>query len=208
VGGQVRLGAERDGRLIDIGGLLAREGLPDSLIGLVQHGPEMLQQASEVVELGALAETFGLDEVSVLPPIARSGKILCAGINYKSHLAENPAARMPDEPFFFSKLPSVIIGHGNPIIHNPRTRQLDWEVELAAVIGRTDRRLQRESAVECVAGYTVLNDVSARDVQFKDHQITLGKNFDTFAPMGPCLPRPTSCPIFKTCGFDPGLTTS
>jgi 2,4-diketo-3-deoxy-L-fuconate hydrolase len=194
VGAQVRLGAERDGRLIDIGGLLAREGLPDSLIGLVQHGPEMLQQAAEVVERGGLAETFGLDEVSLLPPIARPGKVLCAGINYKSHLDENPAARMPDEPFFFSKLPSVIIGHGNPIIHNPRTRQLDWEVELAAVIGRTARRLQSESAVECVSGYTVLNDVSARDVQFKDHQITLGKNFDTFAPMGPCLATPDELP--------------
>jgi 2,4-diketo-3-deoxy-L-fuconate hydrolase len=190
VSGQVRLGAERDGRLIDIGGLLAREGLPDSLIGLVQHGPEMLQQAAEAVERGGLAETFGLDEVSVLPPIARPGKILCAGINYKSHLDENPAARMPDEPFFFSKLPSGIIGYGDPIIHNPRTTQLDWEVELAAVIGRTARRLQGESAVECVAGYTVLNDVSARDVQFKDQQITLGKNFDTFAPLGPCLVTP------------------
>jgi 2,4-diketo-3-deoxy-L-fuconate hydrolase len=77
----------------------------------------------------------GWTRVSVLPPIARPGKILCAGINYKSHLDENPAAHMPDEPFFFSKLPSVIIGYGNPIIHNPRTRQLDWEVELAAVIG-------------------------------------------------------------------------
>jgi 2,4-diketo-3-deoxy-L-fuconate hydrolase len=194
VGGQVRLGAERDGRLIDIGGLLAREGLPDSLIGLVQHGPEMLQQAAEVVERGGLAETFGLDEVGLLPPIARPGKVLCAGINYRSHLDENPAARMPDQPFFFSKLPSVIIGHGNPIIHNPRTRQLDWEVELAAVIGRTARRLQRESAVEYLAGYTVLNDVSARDVQFKDQQITLGKNFDTFAPMGPCLATPDELP--------------
>jgi 2-keto-4-pentenoate hydratase/2-oxohepta-3-ene-1,7-dioic acid hydratase in catechol pathway len=141
-----------------------------------------------------LAETFGLDEVSVLPPIARPGKVLCAGINYKSHLDENPAARMPDQPFFFSKLPSVIIGQGNPIIHNPRTRQLDWEVELAAVIGRTARRLQGQSAVECVAGYTVLNDVSARDVQFKDQQITLGKNFDTFAPMGPCLATPDELP--------------
>ncbi len=184
----VRLGLERDGRLADVGGLLAIDGLPDSVLGLLREGPEAVRRAAEIVEHGVgKAGTFALDEVRVLPPIARPGKILCAGINYKSHLDENPAAKMPQEPFFFSKLPSAVIGQGDAIVHNPRTQRLDWEVELAAVIGRTAKGLRRETALDCVAGYTILNDVSARDVQFKDFQITLGKNFDTFAPLGPCL---------------------
>jgi 2-keto-4-pentenoate hydratase/2-oxohepta-3-ene-1,7-dioic acid hydratase in catechol pathway len=80
-----------------------------------------------------------------------------------------------------------VIGPGERIVHPRLTQQMDYEVEFAIVIGRNMRRTPPEQAMECVAGYTILHDVSARDVQFKDNQITLGKNFDTFCPMGPCI---------------------
>ena len=102
-------------------------------------------------------------------------------------MTENPAATKPEEPFIFAKLPSGVIGPGDPIVKPAQTEQLDYEVELAVVIGRTMRDVVAERALEHVAGYTIMNDVSARDVQFRNNQITLGKNFDTFAPMGPCV---------------------
>jgi 2-keto-4-pentenoate hydratase/2-oxohepta-3-ene-1,7-dioic acid hydratase in catechol pathway len=123
----------------------------------------------------------------LLAPIPRPGKILCSGVNYRSHVDENPNARLPDEPFFFAKLPSAVIGPGEPIVHPRITQQLDYEVELAIVIGSTMRRTVPEQVMQHIAGYTLLHDVSARDVQFKDNQITLGKNFDSFCPLGPCI---------------------
>ena len=125
--------------------------------------------------------------VRLAAPIPRPPKILCSGINYRSHADENPNARMPEEPFFFAKVPSSVIGPDDPIPHPPRTRQLDYEVEFAAVIGRRLQRAREEEVMPAIFGYTLLHDVSARDVQFKDNQITLGKNFDGFAPLGPSI---------------------
>jgi len=114
-----------------------------------------------------------------------AGKILCSGVNYASHAYENPNATMPTEPFFFSKLPSAVIGPGVPIrIPRPDTKT-DYEVELAMVLGRRAYRVAEADALAHVFGWTILHDVSARDIQFKDVQITLGKNPDTFAPIGP-----------------------
>jgi 2-keto-4-pentenoate hydratase/2-oxohepta-3-ene-1,7-dioic acid hydratase in catechol pathway len=117
----------------------------------------------------------------------RPGKILCAGVNYRNHVDENPGAVMPEEPFFFAKLPNAVVGPDQAIVlPDPRT-QVDYEVELAVVIGRRARGLSRADALSAVFGYTLCNDVSARDIQFKDNQITLGKGLDTFAPLGPCV---------------------
>jgi 2-keto-4-pentenoate hydratase/2-oxohepta-3-ene-1,7-dioic acid hydratase in catechol pathway len=128
-----------------------------------------------------------LETVKLLAPVPRPGKILCSGINYRGHLEENPGAKLPIEPFFFSKLPTAVIGPGEPIVHPRFTKQLDYEVEFAVVVGRSMKETPAKSVMEHVAGYTILHDVSARDVQFKDSQITLGKNFDTFCPLGPCI---------------------
>ncbi len=113
------------------------------------------------------------------------GKILFCGINYPSHLDENPGAALPKEPFFFSKLPSSVIGPDETIVLPYPECQVDYEVELALVIGSEARQLTPDTALSVVFGYTVVNDVSARDVQFRDNQITLGKGFDTFCPIGP-----------------------
>jgi len=131
--------------------------------------------------------TYDLEGLRLLAPIPRPGKILCSGINYRSHLKENPKAILPEEPFFFAKLPSTVIGPSQPIICPRRSQQVDYEIELAVVIGRKMKETAESDVLEHVFGYTILHDVSARDVQFRDNQITLGKNFDTFCPIGPCV---------------------
>jgi 2-keto-4-pentenoate hydratase/2-oxohepta-3-ene-1,7-dioic acid hydratase in catechol pathway len=119
--------------------------------------------------------------------VPRPGKMLCSGLNYKSHIEEEPGAHFLKDPRFFSKLPSCVIGSGSPILHPGEKFQVDYEVELAVVFGKTCHRVSQKDALKHVFGYTVFHDVSARWVQFKDANEIMGKNFDTFAPMGPCI---------------------
>ncbi len=171
-GGETAVGARRDGGVVPVG--------YSDLVDLMLEGGRGLERAREAAERGEPVEPE-----RVLAPIPRPGKILCSGINYASHKKENPDAVFPDEPFFFSKLPSAVIGPGEPIVIPRAETQTDYEVELALVIGRTAARVSEAEALGHVFGYTVLNDVSARDIQFKDNQITLGKGVDTFSPLGP-----------------------
>jgi 2-keto-4-pentenoate hydratase/2-oxohepta-3-ene-1,7-dioic acid hydratase in catechol pathway len=160
------------------GGVAPIEAYPD-LVSLIRAGEAGVEAARAAAESAAPVAPD-----RILAPL-QPGKILCAGVNYASHADENPDAVMPTEPFFFSKLPSAVIGPGEAIVI-PRTEtKTDYEVELTMVIGRRARRLSQDSALDHVFGWTILHDVSARDVQFKDNQITLGKNPDTFAPIGP-----------------------
>ena len=176
----VRMGALVDEEVAD----LTTAGLGSSMRALIEGGAEALAQARSAV---ATAPRLKRDGVRLLAPIPNPSKILCSGINYKSHAEENPDARMPEEPFFFAKLPSSVTGPDAAIAYPPRTRQLDYEVEFAAVIGAPLTRAREAEVMPALFGYTLLNDISARDVQFKDNQITLGKNFDGFAPIGPCI---------------------
>ena len=122
-------------------------------------------------------------------PVMPPAKLLFCGVNYASHLEENPSAVLPDEPFFFSKLPSAVIGNGDAIVVPYEGCQVDYEVELAIVIDRRCRKVAPVEAMDYVFGFTLANDVSARDVQFRNSQITLGKNFDSFCPLGPTVVR-------------------
>jgi len=159
-------------------GLARVDGYPH-MRALIEDGERGLEAARRAAESGSAVQAERL-----LAPV-QPGKILCAGVNYASHADENPDAVMPTEPFFFSKLPSAVVGPGEPIVIPTPETKTDYEVELAMVIGRRARRLSQESALEHVFGWTILHDVSARDIQFKDNQLTLGKNPDTFAPIGP-----------------------
>lgn len=179
-GGSEWVGAEREGALVD----LTAAGVASTMLHLVRGGATSLAGAREAAR--SAPSRRPLSGARLAPPI-RPGKILCSGINYKGHALENPNAKMPTEPFFFAKLPSALAGPDEPIVHPARTEQLDYEVEFAVVIGRTLRRAPEADVSPALFGYTLLNDVSARDVQFKDSQITLGKNFDGFAPIGPCI---------------------
>ena len=157
-------------------------GAADSMSALIGKGIASLGSAPAA----AWPRTVPLAAVTLAPPL-RPGKVLCSGINYKGHADENPNAKMPTEPFFFAKLPNAVVGHEASVRHNPRTQKLDYEVEFTAVIGKRLSRARPEDVMGAIFGYTLLNDISARDIQFKDNQITLGKNLDGAAPIGPCI---------------------
>jgi 2-keto-4-pentenoate hydratase/2-oxohepta-3-ene-1,7-dioic acid hydratase in catechol pathway len=119
-------------------------------------------------------------------PIARPSKIVCAGLNYRDHADEQGLA-LPERPLLFAKWPNALIGPGQPIVLPPLSTQVDYEAELGVVIGERVRGASVENALEAVAGFICLNDVTARDLQFADGQWTRAKSFDTFCPVGPAL---------------------
>ena len=119
-------------------------------------------------------------------PIDRPQKIVCIGLNYRDH-AEEQGTELPAAPLLFAKWPNTLIGPGEPIVIPPITKQVDYEAELGVVIGARVRRASVENALEAVAGFLCLNDVSARDLQFSDGQWVRGKSLDTFCPVGPEL---------------------
>jgi len=130
--------------------------------------------------------TLALNKVKLLAPVARPPKIICLGLNYKDHAAEQ--GRIPSkEPVIFMKPNTTIIGPNENVIKPSFITQLDYEAELAIVIGKKTKNVSVKDAESCILGYTIFNDVSARDIQFRDTQWTRGKSFDTFAPTGPCI---------------------
>lgn len=126
-----------------------------------------------------------LEEVQLLAP-AQPSKIICVGRNYAAHAKEHNA-EVPQVPLIFLKPPSAVIGPGEAILLPPQSEQVEHEAELAVVIGRRGRWIAAEGADEYILGYTVVNDVTARDLQFSDGQWTRGKGFDTFCPLGPWI---------------------
>jgi 2-keto-4-pentenoate hydratase/2-oxohepta-3-ene-1,7-dioic acid hydratase in catechol pathway len=119
-------------------------------------------------------------------PIERPGKIICVGLNYRDH-AEEQGAPLPEAPLLFAKWQNTLIGPGEQIVIPPIVTKCDYEAELGVVIGSSVRNVSAANALEAVAGYVCVNDVSARDLQFADGQWTRGKSPDTFCPVGPRL---------------------
>jgi len=126
---------------------------------------------------------FKFDAVELLPPCVPS-KIIALGVNYRDH-AEEMKKDLPEEPMIFMKPSTAVIGHSDEIIYPVSSKRVDYEAELAVVIGKMAYRVKREDASDFILGYTCLNDVTARDLQKKDVQFTRAKGFDTFAPIGP-----------------------
>ena len=184
--GEYRPGAiiKRDGREAIVDLLAADASLPSSIRALLEAGPLALQKAETVAE-----EATGLLEMSAIKlaaPIPNPDKILCIGLNYADHAAES-GQPLPDFPIVFSKYSNTVIGSGDAIVLPKVTDQVDYEAELGFVIGKRARHVSEADALEYVAGYLNVNDVSARDYQTRTSQWTMGKSFDTFAPMGPAL---------------------
>jgi len=119
-------------------------------------------------------------------PIERPQKIICVGLNYRDH-AEEQGTELPQRPLLFAKWPNTLIGPGDPIRIPGITQKVDYEAELGVVIGAQVRGVSEENALEAVAGYVCVNDVSGRDLQFSDGQWVRGKSLDTFCPVGPAL---------------------
>lgn len=132
---------------------------------------------------GASGATVGRSRVKLLAPVPRPGKVICIGLNYRDH-AEESNMPIPESPIMFSKFTSCVVGPERDVLLPPDSREVDYEAELAVVIGRRARRVSRADADQHILGYVNFNDVSARDFQFADKQWARGKSCDTFAPMG------------------------
>ena len=155
------------------------------------------------VDLGALAPgaTVGaLDDVALLAPVPRPGKVVCVGRNYAEHAAET-GSPVPDKPQLFAKWANAVVGPGVDVVHHPITDALDYEAELVVVIGRTASRVSEARALDVVLGYTCGDDVSARDLQFGDTQWIRGKALDTFAPTGPWIVSADEVPDPQALGI-------
>jgi 2-keto-4-pentenoate hydratase/2-oxohepta-3-ene-1,7-dioic acid hydratase in catechol pathway len=164
-----------------------RSELAASVRGLLEGGPDVLAAAARVTSLPE-AVRYPASAAQLLPPVPDPQKIICIGRNYREHAAESGSA-VPREPVLFSKYNTALIGHEEPIVLPPVSREVDYEAELVLVLGCRGRNLTRQNAVNYLAGYTIGHDVSARDWQFKKDgkQWMAGKTFDTFAPTGPWL---------------------
>ncbi len=168
---RIRLGVVHSGHITP----LAFEGDMVSLIADT-NGADMLE-----------GPAIPLDRVQLAPPLTRPAKIIGIGLNYRDHAGEQNL-KIPDTPKIFAKFPNTLIGHGDSIQWDVNvTNQVDFEAELAVVIGRTVHDCPVEKALDAVFGYTCANDVSARDIQFTDAQIVRGKSLDTFCPLGPWI---------------------
>lgn len=132
------------------------------------------------------ATSIALDQVELGPPVLRPSKILCLGLNYQAH-ADGAGFEVPPVPVFFAKFRNGLVGTEGDVVMPRVSREIDYEGELAVVIGRSAKHVSREDALDYVAGYAVFNDVSARDLQLQTSQWTAGKGVDTFGPMGPAL---------------------
>src|SRR2546425_1306948 len=207
-----RVGALVGEAVLDLGALaadLARErgtvrhgrgGFPKTMLDLIARGPDGLAAAREALAHGeALLKRDGVAALAELKlgtpagrvrleaPIPRPARnVFCLGRNYKEHAAER-GAEAPPHPVYFTKVPESVLPPAGRVVHHSVTKELDYEVELTAVIGVAGRDIRREQALAHVFGYTIINDVTARDLQKRHGQWFKGKTLDTFCPMGPVL---------------------
>ncbi|HEY2525223.1 MAG TPA: fumarylacetoacetate hydrolase family protein [Candidatus Binataceae bacterium] len=205
-----RLGAVAEGFVIDLNaacralmeergerraGELAREAVPPEMVAFLEAGERAMNATREalalVARLGADdARERGLarraESVRLRAPVPRPTKLILVGLNYRDH-AEEAGFKIPDVPTFFSKYANCVIGPGDAVRIPKVSSMIDYEGEFAFIIGRAGRDIPPARAMEYVAGYTIMNDVSCRDYQMKTGQWMIGKTFDTFAPMGPYL---------------------
>jgi 2-keto-4-pentenoate hydratase/2-oxohepta-3-ene-1,7-dioic acid hydratase in catechol pathway len=197
--GAARLGVLHDDLVVDVAALgeTYGEALPATMLGLIDTGRPGLDTLRACLEESdgsfAPGTATALANVKLLAPIPRPRKnIFGIGLNYVEHVAESAASLdtskdLPKQPVIFSKPPTTVIGPGDAIEHNSNiTNQLDWEVELAVIIGTTARRIRREDALNHVFGYSMMIDISARDNR-RAGQWIFSKGMDTYAPFGPCI---------------------
>ena len=194
-----RLGFLHNNQVIDMEdfGEISNFPLPNDMLELIDMGFEIIAEITEMI-----AETpenffeeisYDMDEVTVLAPIEKPRKnIIGIGLNYTEHVAESArtldtTGKLPQKPIIFSKPPTTVTATNTDIIKNTKlTEQLDWEVELAVVMGKKGKYVPKAEALDYVFGYTVINDISARDCR-REGQWIVSKGQDTFAPMGPYL---------------------
>jgi 2-keto-4-pentenoate hydratase/2-oxohepta-3-ene-1,7-dioic acid hydratase in catechol pathway len=172
-GAAAALGEELARGISDVGALMRRG---EMTLEAVQHVCNRLDEVDVAV--------VSRESVALGPPVVAPSKILCVGLNYVLH-AEEGKSVVPPEPLLFAKLPSALVGDGMPVHYHPTTSELDYEGELAVIMGRRASRVAERDALDCVGAFTIFNDISARDRQASEPQWIRGKSLDTFAPVGP-----------------------
>ena len=191
-----RSGVIVDSAVIDSAELAARAGLASEGDGrwtenrtILAAGPaalERLAEAAAEVAAGTPADLMELGALRLGPPITEPAKVLCLGLNYRDH-AEEAGLPLPEAPMVFAKFSNSLAGPTDPIVLPPESEAVDYEAELAVVIGSRTKGVSVADALDCVAGVMALNDVTARDLQHRTSQWTTGKAIDSFAPCGPAL---------------------
>lgn len=182
--------------------LLGTANIPDNMCELIQSETEFIPIIEKVKEKLTVdnCRTLSINSVKLLAPIPRPAKnIFCVGLNYRDHIKESDGrfdeSSIPKFPVIFSKAPTTVTGPDSIVKSFSKiVTQLDYEVELAVIIGKKGLSIKKEKAYEHIFGYTIINDVSARNLQFQHGQWLMGKSCDTFAPMGPCLVHKSAIP--------------
>jgi 2-keto-4-pentenoate hydratase/2-oxohepta-3-ene-1,7-dioic acid hydratase in catechol pathway len=191
--GQAGIGWVKDIQATDFVNLtLAAPELPRNLKDLICT-PGGLAAADAAARKAPASSVQAMASVTMLPLIPNPGKIVCMGLNYADHAKEGGNAR-PEYPSFFLRGNSSMVGHNQAIVRPKASTQLDYEAELAVIIGKQARHLTADNALDCIAGYSCFNDGSIRNYQRKSSQWTIGKNFDGTGPFGPCLVTPDELP--------------
>ncbi len=208
-----RLGVEQNGLVVDVARFGARIGvaLPSTMLDFIDLGPMAVAHLGSALDGADAAQLVGCSmpasNATLLAPIPRPRKnVFGIGLNYTEHVAESARSldtskELPQEPVIFSKPPTAVIAWNDPIRHNADvTQQLDWETELAVIIGSRAQRVSKEAALDHVFGYTIINDVSARDCR-RAGQWIVSKGQDSFAPMGPAIVTADEIPDPHTLGL-------
>ena len=186
--GQSRLGArvKRNDRRYVIDLHEARPDLPSEMMAFLSAGERALQLARQAIDTAPDRSLRPEEDIRPLAPVPRPGKIVCLGHNYFDHMGLG-RTEPPEFPTFFCKTVNAIVGTGEPIVLPKVSVQVDYEAELAVIIGQRARHVAIDRALDFVAGYSIFNDVSARDYQKRTSQWMIGKSFDTFGSFGPAL---------------------
>lgn len=199
--GRRSIGVVIDDRILDLSAASAGK-LPQDMVAFLDLGEYGLNEARSLSELANVNHTIAITEVKLLAPVPRPGKIIHTSCNFGGHLKELTQWKAPEwqshgwdtfhfeHPTGFLEAPSSVIGTDTPVIQPRFTRQLDYEIELGIIIGKRAKNVTVENADDYIAGYTIFNDISARDIQAREHAnkvILLGKSFDSSCPFGPWL---------------------
>jgi 2-keto-4-pentenoate hydratase/2-oxohepta-3-ene-1,7-dioic acid hydratase in catechol pathway len=179
--GHAEPGVLLGGELIGIGGA----GF-DSVLSVIAGGADAMDRVGRWLKNPPPGEPFDPAKTRLPAPVPRPPKIICIGLNYRDHAAESNLP-IPETPTVFAKFPTAVTGHRHPIVLPKSSAKPDYEAEFAVVIGKGGRHIPEERWREHVFGYTIANDVSARDFQMATSQWMMGKTFDTFAPIGPAI---------------------
>ncbi len=186
--GEVRLGALRthDGQEVIVDLNRAEPRLPASMLDFLAAGERAQELAVEVLQEAPASTMHEREAVTLKAVLTNPGKIICIGLNYRDHAAETHQS-IPEVPMVFAKYNNTLVGSGESILLPRVTQRVDYEAELAVIIGKRGRSIAEAEAMDYVAGYSIFNDISARDYQMRTSQWTIGKTFDTFGPFGPAL---------------------